>query len=113
MSPPPVPTGLQPLPLDGSAVVEAIEACRRAAGAIGDLADARARAAADARDEWRGTSRDVFDQAVAGLDAEAAHLMAELLGTAAALALAADDVRVENRRRVAASAAWVADESNR
>lgn len=103
---PPVPPELQALPLDRAAVDAAIAACLRAARCIGALTEVRAGAGALARQEWRGPARERFDVTSAGLDAEAAELVAQLLGTTGALGAAVAAVELENRRRSAAALAW-------
>ena len=94
--PPPSPNA----PLDRAAVDAAIAACLRAAQLVSALADARGRAAAVAREGWRGPARRRFDSAAVRLDLEAADLIRRLLGTAAALG----DAALERQR--ADAAAW-------
>ena len=103
---PPVPPGLVPLPVDRAAVEAAIAACLRAACCIETLTEVRARSGAAARQEWRGPTRERFDATSAGLDVEAAALVAELLGTTGALGVAVAEVELENRRRVVAAIEW-------
>jgi len=101
-----LPPDLRPLPLDPAAVAAAIAACQRAANLLGALAEDRARAAAEARLEWRGPTRDAFDHATLRLDAEAAELVVELVRAGAAIGSAAGEVRAENRRRTDRRDAW-------
>jgi hypothetical protein len=78
---PPVP----PTPADRAAADAAFDACLRAARAVGALTEARAHAAAVARREWRGPTRDRFDDESLRLDADAASLIGRLLAAAAAI----------------------------
>ena len=101
-----LPAGLRPLPLDAAAAAGAIAACQRSAGLVAALADARARAAAEARADWLGDTRDDFDRDALRLDVDAAELIAELARTAAGLATATSEIAAENRRRAAARDDW-------
>jgi hypothetical protein len=103
---PPLPVGLQPIPLDRAAVAAAVEACARTAALLGGLEAARASAAAVAREHWLGPARERFDEGAARLDLEAADLLADLARTAAGIAAAAEAVALENRRRAAAAEEW-------
>lgn len=82
---PPAPPGFAPRPVDRAAALAAVDACLRAARAVGALTEARAHAAAAARREWRGPTRDRFDDASCRLDAEATALIGRLLDAAAAI----------------------------
>jgi hypothetical protein len=103
---PAVPPELQPVPLDAAAVAEAVGACQRAVGLVTALAEARAHAAARARLEWRGPSREEFDHSTRRLDDEAVELLADLARTIATISGAAGAIVVENRRRTDRREAW-------
>ena len=103
---PPVPDGLEPIPLDEAAAAAAIDACRRVASNVDHAAEVRADTAAVAQREWRGPARDDFDVGLAGVQGEAVDLAADLRSTAAAIARAVEAIRVENARRAAAREQW-------
>ena len=103
---PPVPPGLEPVPLDEAAAAAAIDACHRVAAAVDLAADARHAAAVVAQREWRGPARDDFDVALAAVQREATDLAADLRATAGSIGRAVDAVRAENARRAAAREQW-------
>ena len=108
---PPVPLELKPLPLDPAAVGEAVAVCQRAVGLLRTLVEVRGEAAAAARLEWRGPTRETFDHATVRLDAESVELVVELARAIGALGTAAAEVGVENRRRAERRDAWARNQN--
>ena len=106
---PPVPTlppALEPLRFDEAAAAASIDACHRAAAAVDEALAKRGRAAAAAREEWRGPFRDRFDDELAVLDGEAGRLVTDLRRAAARIGAAREAARVENATRREARILW-------
>ena len=89
---------------DHAAAQAAIDAMRRAAQVLDDATSARIRFASDAKQEWRGHYRSVFDDELHKARSEAARLSADLRRAARDLEAAADAARLEQRRREEARA---------
>ena len=106
---PALPPGLEPIPLDESVAVAAIDACRRVATAVDVAAESRHAAAVEAQREWRGPARDDFDVRLARVQGEAVDLAADLRASAGAISRAVEDIRAENVRRAAERARWAAN----
>ncbi|MEA3075956.1 MAG: hypothetical protein QOF60_864 [Actinomycetota bacterium] len=71
----------------------AVAALRSTADLIDRQTDARVRLAADAKQEWRGRSRDVFDLELSRIAREAADLAAALRSAARSIEATAVDAR--------------------
>jgi uncharacterized protein YukE len=89
---------------DHAAAQAAIDAMRRAGQVLDDATSARIRFASDAKQEWRGHYRNVFDDELHRARSEATRLSADLRRAARDLEAAADSARLEQRRREEARA---------
>lgn len=91
---------------DHAAAAAAVTALRSTARLVDTQADARVRLAATAQAEWRGRARVVFDAELRRMSREAADLADGCRRAAAAIEAAADEARVEQRRRVDDRERW-------
>lgn len=84
----------------------AIAALDRCASLLDAQTDRRVALAASAQREWRGRAREVFDDELARMLRQASSLVAAMRALGANLERAAEEARVEQRRRVEGRARW-------
>lgn len=91
---------------DHAKAADAAFELRRCASLLERQTDQRMRLAATAQREWRGRARDQFDDELARISVRATWLAEGLRRLASSIDEAADDARLEQRRRESDRARW-------
>lgn len=91
---------------DHAKAQRAADELRRCATMLDDQTDHRVRLARIAQNEWRGRSRERFDDELARITTRAAWLVASLRALAADIERSADIARVDQHRRERDRARW-------